>query len=202
MKDNRHDFELLRDYTRHGDQGAFAVLVQAHLDLVYATAFRNLENQGTAQEVTQDVFAVLARKAWQFGPDDSVPAWLYKTTLLKCKSWLRGEIRRREREKTAVEMATTMKATDEQPALGALTPLLDEALLALSEKDRTVLLLRYYENQPFRQLGESPLGVSEDAARQRTGAALERLAGVFQRRGFRTATVAATRRCSKSALTY
>jgi len=88
---------------------------------------------------------VLARKAWQFAPDDSLPAWLHRTALLEAKAWLRGELRRRRREQAAAELGTTMKTSEEQPALRALVPLLDEALLSLRERDRTALLLRYYE---------------------------------------------------------
>jgi RNA polymerase sigma factor (sigma-70 family) len=191
MNERHQDCELLRKFVRQGDQPAFAAVVRRHLDLVYATALRKLEDPGAAEEVAQNVFAALARKAWQFAPDDSLPAWLHRTTLLESKTWLRGELRRRRREHAAAELGTTMKTPDQQPALRALVPLLDEALLSLREKERTVLLLRYYESQSLRDVGAS-LGVSEDAARKRVGAALDSLSSFFQRRGFKTATTAAT----------
>jgi hypothetical protein len=84
-----------------------------------------------------------------------------------------------------------MKTPDEQPALRALVPLLDEALLSLREKDRAALLLRFYERQSLRDVGIS-LGVGEDAAQKRVGSALEKLSHFFQRRGFRTATASVT----------
>jgi RNA polymerase sigma factor (sigma-70 family) len=189
MNERRTDFELLREFTRRGDQESFAAVVRRHIDLVYATALRKLEDQGAAEEVAQNVFATLARKAWQFARDDSLPAWLYRTTLLEAKEWLRGELRRRRREQTAAELGTTMKTPDEQTAFRALIPLLDEALLSLREKDRTALLLRFYESQSLRDVGVS-LGVGEDAAQKRVAGALEKLAEFFQRRGFKTATVA------------
>jgi RNA polymerase sigma factor (sigma-70 family) len=191
MNEPRPDFTLLQAFARDGNQQAFADVVRRHLDLVYATALRKLSEPDAAQEVAQNVFAALARKAWQFAPDDSLPAWLYKTTLLEAKSWLRGELRRRRREQTAGELGTTMKTPDEQPALRTLVPLLDEALLSLRESDRTALLLRFYDSQSLRDVGVS-LGTSEEAARKRVQSALERLAHFFQRRGFKTATVAST----------
>jgi RNA polymerase sigma factor (sigma-70 family) len=189
MSEQRNDFELLRDFARHSDQQAFAALVRRHLDLVYATALRKTTDAAAAQEISQNVFAALARKAWQFASDDSLPAWLYKTALLESRHWLRGELRRRRREQEAANLGTTMNTPDEQPALRALIPLLDEALLSLREKERTALLLRFYESQSLREVGTS-LGVGEDAAQKRVGSALEKLARFFQRRGFRTATVA------------
>src|SRR6266550_244615 len=149
MSDRCQDFELLQRFTRDGEQSAFADVVRRHLDLVFATALRKVGDTGGAQEISQNVFSVLARKAWRFAPDDSLPAWLYKTALLESKSWLRGELRRRRREQTAAELGTTMKTPEDQPALRALVPLLDEALLSLREADRAALLLRFCESQPL-----------------------------------------------------
>ena len=187
MNTTRHDFELLRAFMRQGDQSAFAALVNLHLDLVYGTAVRKLGDAAGAQEVAQDVFAALARCAWQFAPDDSLPAWLHRTTLLKSKLWLRGEIRRRRREQVAAQLGTTMKTPDDQPALRALVPVLDEALLSVSEKERTALLLRYMESRSLREVGVS-LGISEDAAQKRVASALARVTRFFQRRGFKAAS--------------
>lgn len=184
------DFELLRQFVRNGEQAAFGTVVRRHLDLVYATALRKVEDTGAAEEIAQNVFTALARKAWQFAPDDSLPAWLHRTALLESKSWWRGELRRRRREHTAIELGTTMKTSDEQAALRALTPLLDEALLSLRAKERTALLLRFYERRSLHEVGAA-LGIREDAAQKRVVGALEKIAAYFQRRGFRTATIAA-----------
>jgi RNA polymerase sigma factor (sigma-70 family) len=190
MSESRTDFELLGDFIRRGDQRAFADVVRRHLALVYATALRKTEDQGAAEEVAQNVFATLAKKAWRFAPEDSLAAWLYKTTLLEAKEWLRGELRRRRRDQTAAELGTTMKTPDEQTAFRALLPLLDEALMSLREKERTALLLRFYESQSLREVGTA-LGVTEDNARKRVAGALEKIARFFQNRGFKTASVAA-----------
>jgi RNA polymerase sigma factor (sigma-70 family) len=191
MNERRQDFELLQRFTRDGEQSAFADVVRRHLDLVFATALRKVADTGGAQEVAQNVFAALARKAWRFAPDDSLPAWLHKAALLESKYWLRGELGRRRREETAVELGTTMNTPADQPAFNALMPLLDEALLSLREKDRTALLLRFCESQSLRDVGAG-FGVNEDAAQKRVQSALEKLAEFFKRRGYKTATVAAT----------
>ncbi len=189
MNERRQDFELLRRYARDGEQSAFTDVVRRHMDLVFATALRKVEDPGAAQEVAQQVFTALARKAWRFAPDDSLPAWLHKAALLESKSWLRGELGRRRREQAAAELGTTMNTSENQPAFRALVPLLDEALLSLREKDRTALLLRYYESQSLRQVGAA-FGVSEDTAQKRVQNALQKLSEFFKRHGFKTATTA------------
>ena len=67
-----------------------------------------------------------------------------------------------------------MKTPDEQTAFRALLPLLDDALLSLREKERTALLLRFYESQSLREVGTA-LGVTEDTARKRVAGALEKI---------------------------
>ena len=190
MNERQSDFQWLQQFSRAGNQNAFRDLVRRHIDLVFATAMHKVGDAGGAEEISQNVFGALARKAWQFAPDDSLPAWLHKTTLLESKSWLRGELRRRRREEAAAELGTTMKTPDDQPAFNALVPLLDDALLSLREKDRTALLLRFYEKQSLREVGAA-MNVGEDAAQKRVQSALENLSQFFQRHGYRTATAAA-----------
>jgi RNA polymerase sigma factor (sigma-70 family) len=168
MNERRQDFELLQRFTRQGEQSAFADQVRRHVDLVFGTALRRVEDPGAAQEITQNVFAALARKAWRFASDDFLPAWLHKAALLESKSWLRDELGRRRREQTAAELGTTMNTPEHQPAFQALVPLLDEALLSLREIDRTALLFRFYENQSLRDVGVA-LGAGEDAATNYNG---------------------------------
>ena len=117
MSEQRTDFRLLREFVRRDDQEAFAMVVRRHIDLVYATALRKMEDQGAAEEVAQNDFSALARKAWRFAPDDSLPGWLYRTTLLETKDRLRRELRRRRREQTAAELGTTMRLPEEHSAL-------------------------------------------------------------------------------------
>lgn len=69
-----------------------------------------------------------------------------------------------------------------------LRPALDDAMHELREADREAILLRYFENRPFADVG-AKLGLNENAARMRVERALERLRAVFARRGV-TATAA------------
>ena len=63
MNERQFDFALLREFVRQGLQPAFATLARRHLDLVYATALRKVENDGGAEEIAQNIFSTLARKA-------------------------------------------------------------------------------------------------------------------------------------------
>src|SRR5579859_1090664 len=123
MSELKTDRELLRDYTEKGSESAFQLLVQRHLDLVFATALRRLNDSRTAEEIAQNVFVALARKAGWLRGENNLAGWLHKTTLLEVRHWWRGELRRQKREQAAVELGTVMK--DEDSLLKALTGELD-----------------------------------------------------------------------------
>src|SRR6185295_14292433 len=92
------DMELLRDYERQGSEEAFAALVRRHINLVYTAAFRHVGIVAHAEEITQAVFVILARKAAGLRPDTILEGWLYETTRLISLSFMRGERRRQLRE--------------------------------------------------------------------------------------------------------
>ena len=147
------DQQLLREYLDEGSEEAFQSLVRRHVDLVYSTALRRLCDTGLAEEVTQNVFVALARKAPFLNRDIGLAGWLYKATLLEARHCQRAELRRKRREETAVAIGTTMK--EEDSLLKSLSPVLDEALMELPEKDRHAVLLRFFENRNFREVGEA-----------------------------------------------
>lgn len=183
------DRELLRQYAEERSESAFKSLVSRHLDLVYATALRGLNDTQAAQEVTQNVFIMLARKAIWLSGNTSLAVCLHKSTLLEIRRWWRGEMRRRRREQAAADLGTLMK--DDNTLLRALEGELDEGLLSLRETDRALLILRYLEGRSHREIG-SLLGTREDAARMRVGKALDRLTQYFRRRGYTVPAAATT----------
>jgi hypothetical protein len=72
-----------------------------------------------------------------------------------------------------------------------IRPALDDAMHELKDADREVILLRYFENRPFAEVG-AKLGLNENAARMRVERALEKLRVVFTRRGITTTTALAS----------
>jgi DNA-directed RNA polymerase specialized sigma24 family protein len=75
------DSELLRRYIQHQDETAFATLVQRHVNLVFSAALRQVGgNVQTAEDVTQTVFADLARKGRSLQDRNGIAGWLYTST--------------------------------------------------------------------------------------------------------------------------
>src|SRR2546426_12160916 len=175
------DCELVTAYARRGSENAFRALVTRHVHLVYATALRQVGDAPLAEEITQNVFIALARKAPRLAGIQTLAGWLHRSAILEAKARVRAELRRGRREEMAAEVAALQR--EGTSPLEALVPLLDEGLLNLRDGDRLALVLRFFEEQSLRDVGAA-LGVDEDAARKRVSRALDRLTGFFRRRGF------------------
>jgi RNA polymerase sigma factor (sigma-70 family) len=175
------DMELLRDYDRQGSETAFAALVQRHVNLVYSVAFRHVGIAAHAEEITQAVFVILARKSASLRPDTILEGWLHETTRLTALSFLRRERRRQFREQEAY-MQSTLQETNDVSTWNQLAPLLDEAVSRLGKKDRDAVMLRFFKDKNLREVAAA-LNVNEAAAQRRVHRAVEKLRGFFTKRG-------------------
>ena len=184
--------KLLAEYARTGSEAAFRELVKSYVDLVYSSAVR-LVNGDThlAEDVSQTVFADLARMAKSLSSDVMLGGWLHRHTCFVASKTLRTERRRLERERQAVEMNTLEDHSSAN--LASVAPALDDAINQLSAEDRSAILLRFFEQHDFQSVG-SALGVTEEAARKRVDRALDKLELTLKRRGiaFSAAALATT----------
>jgi RNA polymerase sigma factor (sigma-70 family) len=174
------DRTLLTAYARDGSEEAFATLTRRYLDLVYSAALRQLHDADQARDITQAVFLLLARKAKSLDPDTILAGWLYRTARFVSMEALRAEKRHKVREESMANPSHHEPSPEE--IWQHVSPHLDEAMERIPESDRTALILRYFEDQPVRQLAAT-LGLSEEAAKKKVTRALEKLRSVLARRG-------------------
>ncbi len=175
-----NDMELLADYDLRGSEAAFAELAQRHVALVYSAAVRHVGIAAQAEEITQAVFIILARKAPALRQGTVLDGWLYETTRLTALSFLRGERRRQRREQEAYMQSTMPEPAD--LAWDELAPLLDEAMSRLGRKDRDAVILRFFKERSVREVAAA-MQVNESAAQRRILRALEKLRAFFRKRG-------------------
>src|SRR6267378_4241031 len=128
------DRELVTAYAARGSETAFRALVTRHVHLVYATALRQVGHAGLAEEITQNVFIALARKAPRLAGIETLAGWLHRTSILEAKARIRSELRRDRREETAAELVNLQR--EGASPFAAMVPLVDEGLLSLRDSDR------------------------------------------------------------------
>ena len=176
-----NDMDLVREFARRNSEAAFTELVRRHLNLVYSVARRCTGNDGDAQDVTQAVFIILARKAAGLRERTLLAGWLYETTRFAAARLLRANARRHAREQEAY-MQSTLNEADNFAVWEKLSPHLEDAMGKLNAADRALLVLRFYENKSGPEAA-ALLGIREDAAHKRVARAIEKLRKFFVKRG-------------------
>src|SRR5690349_4059877 len=182
------DMELVREYARNRSEEAFATLVSRHINLVYSVALRRVHDTHLAEEVTQAVFIILARKAGSLNRKTILPAWLCRTAQYAAADALKTQRRRQRREQEMHMESVLEQAEPESSPWTDIAPLLDTAMERLGEKDHSTIVLRFFEGRDLKQVGAA-LGVSENAAKTRVSRAVEKLRTYFKKHGV---TVSAT----------
>jgi uncharacterized protein (TIGR03435 family) len=174
------DAELLSAYATQRSEEAFATLVERHVSLIYSSALRQARNPHLAEEITQAVFIILARKAGSLGRETVLAGWLCRTARFAACNALKAEHRRQHREQEAY--MESLLHESEPGAWPQIAPLLDEAVAQLAEADRNAVVLRFYEQRPLEEVGRV-LGLNADATQKRVSRALEKLRKFFAKRG-------------------
>lgn len=175
------DQVLLASWRDEGCAEDFTELVRRHFHLVRGIA-RRLLGEDLAEDTTQLVFTILARKA----PDARcLSAWLHRVTILQCREAVRRKVREKRVQLAAMEIAHLSDARD---PLEEARPHLDAAIASLDERDRELLLLRYSEGLSFTAAA-ARTGRAAPALRKQAGRALEKLSVLLRRRGVPVPTV-------------
>ncbi len=171
------DWLLLRRYAKDNSQEAFALLTARYLNLVYAVCLREVHDRELAHDVTGAVFLLLARTAPSFRSKTALPGWLFRTARFASQNARTREQRRRQYEEKAA-MEQQSQADSGGADWAEIEPLLNQSLAKLKAADRDCLLLRFFQDLSFAEVGEI-LGVSEEAARKRVTRALEKMRHCF-----------------------
>lgn len=162
-----HEHELVAA-AQEGDQVAFGELYDHYLTKVYRRVY-SLVPEIDVEDVTQEVFISVARSIGSFRGGSSFSTWLYRIVKRRVADFYR----KRERQVEQVELEKASQTPGENPLGDASDALLlQQALRALPESHREIILLRLAEGLPFQEVADR-LGIKLGAAKLRFYRAIE-----------------------------
>lgn len=167
---NLSDEELVASCAR-GERAALSALYDRYATLVFSLVNRMLGRGMVAEEVTQDTFVLLWRRASQFAPERGrVLPWL----LTIARNRAIDELRRRQ---TGPEQVELVDAADGYPGLEDLSLQriqMRRALAQLPAAQREALELAYYGGMTQQEVAEY-LGLPLGTIKTRMRIGLQRL---------------------------
>jgi len=181
------DTTLLDTFIASRDGAAFRALVNRYAGLVHSVARRVTGSHDLARDVTQEAFIRLAGRAASIPRGLELPVWLHRTTHSLAADLVRGEVRRKNRERAAMDLLAGADASHSSWA--ELAPVIDGLVDRLSESDRHLIVLRFYGGSSHAELASS-LGLNEETVRRRVSRAVGKLRNLLARRGITTTTSA------------
>ncbi|MGI9241446.1 MAG: RNA polymerase sigma factor [Verrucomicrobiales bacterium] len=180
--DRLRDQALLRRFVNDGDEPAFRRLVEKYTGLVYGVAMRRTSNRQAAEEVSQNVFVVLAKKAGSLTDQRSLGAWLHRTATFESLKSLRKDATQQRHLTMIRDRQLTSPADKDEAIWREVRPQLDEVLDRLPNTDRDILVAHYFEGLPFAAIAANA-NTTPAAAQKRSVRALKKLASMLAKRG-------------------
>jgi RNA polymerase sigma-70 factor (ECF subfamily) len=152
-----------------GDRQSFMLLVEPLLPAAFRLAVGMLRSQSDAEDAVQEAVLRAWRHFGQFRRDSNLGPWLFKIVANQCRD------QRRSRWWSVIKRSEAPDdAADPKSAVDPTSIDLRLALYHLPHDQRVVVILRYYLDLSYQDVGQT-LGISTKAAKSRTYRALERL---------------------------
>ena len=182
------DEELMLRYSQHGDMKAFEMIVLRHEKPLYNFIYYTVKNESLAQDILQETFIALVRKAADYEPTAKLTTYMYTIAKNRCIDYFR-----KKSPKLTLD-APMGSGEDDGPTL--VSRIADEnspqsdlslekkkfqralavALQALPEDQRRAFVLKEIDGLKFREIAEIEQ-ISLGTAKSRLRLAVEKLQG-------------------------
>ena len=168
MEEEKDDKEIeIVKRAQQGDRDAFRQLVETYQRKVYGICIGMLKDPDDSMDVSQEVFIKVYRYLEKFNFESSFYTWLYRITVNKCIDFIRKQKRKREVDyDDGILRGDNVEGDDSiLPSRLGINPdkvygrkelrgKMLQALETLSEKHRTILILREVEGLAYDEIAE------------------------------------------------
>ena len=181
---SKSDSDLLEAFKSTGDEDAFRDFARRYMGLIYRAALRRSGSPELAEEAAQNTLCLCVKKIATSGakPPAHLAAWLHRTATYEAANLLKKELRHRKRIKRLMQDPSQQTSAEDPPTWEEALPHLDASLDRLSETDRELLILHYFQKKPHREIARM-VGKSESAVQRQCHRCLKKLARLLKTRG-------------------
>lgn len=155
LVDTITDEEII-DQVLSGNIHAFSEIVIRYKDYVFNLVYRFVYNCSEAEDISQEVFINVYKNIDKFRRGSRISIWIYKISYNLCIDWLRKN-KNRNAELVAMneenELADKSFNVEESFIKRQQSIELHSAILKLNKKYRDVLILFYYQDLSYEDIG-------------------------------------------------
>jgi RNA polymerase sigma-70 factor (ECF subfamily) len=176
--EERDDRDLVRECLA-GRTAAFEALIVRYQKPIYNTVLRMVKDPDEAADLTQSVFLKAYEKLSTFDPRFKFFSWLYRIAV---NATLNSISHRKRQERLDEETAVGATSFEEELDEAERCRKLEEAILRLRAEHRIVIVLRYFQNLSYGEIGQI-LELPEKTVKSRLFTARQLLKDILLRWG-------------------
>lgn len=168
------DLELVEKFQK-GEEQAFNQLVLRYQKKIYDLVYRMIRNNEDALDLAQEVFVKAYHNLKDFKRESAFYTWLYRIALNL--SFNHARQKKIRSFVSLFDMGDTLPAKNnpaEDLQQNQISVAIDKAVLTLPKKQRSVFVLRYYDQMPYKQMSEV-LGKTEGSLKASYFQALKKM---------------------------
>lgn len=140
---------------REGDRNAFSELVRAHVEGVLHVIYRMCGDMRVAEDAAQETFIQAWLRLQSYRPGTSLRSWLYRIAVNTAIDMLRKEKRILPGAVEDIKLASPELGPEALAIQSERAETVQQAVLALPDASRAVLVLREYEGLSYQEIAEA-----------------------------------------------
>jgi RNA polymerase sigma-70 factor (ECF subfamily) len=152
----------LVERARHGDREAFGALVQAHVDWMFALAYRIVRDYDRAEDAVQQTLLHVWRDLPQLRDADRLLAWMRRVLVRVCVR----EASRARLDAVNIRVLPPVRSYPDDSGRIADRDELNRGFRRLPADQRAILVLHYYLGMQLAEVART-LGIPPGTARSR-----------------------------------
>ena len=151
------DERELIDACKRGDSSAFSQIYEIYKDKVHSLAYYMTGEKEAAKDVTQQVFLKVFTSIITFQYKASFSSWLYRLAINVCRDYQRSTRRMKllfigvRNETRIYDSSSSLEGSLSKEGLSQLV---QNVIMKMSPKLRTVVILKYIEDLSYSQIAE------------------------------------------------